>query len=799
MVRGSDSESGDKEPKKYSGSVSRWKPSRIKLKSKLYRKGLWDVVEKGPTATQASPASVTLGNESTTGSEEWYYARRDSIVKGPCSAEALIGVFNNIDLEERGLTGESVYVFHQTKTANAWEPWSNQVSNQIQVVSTLERNMHKLRTAGRGTPSSGTESPVRMINFGGDGYVATPTVSARDRELGQQRPCTPENDRAAYHVLIEEIDDTADSIGESLLLTANNKFEDNESGYELFKWLEERAGCGSTVGGLVDADEIKRKIDDYKLCKGKDITLEELSLGAEKFERMWLEQPKARQGIEGDMFDTWVTKLPNNPFHTSLLPIVKGMNIISNGSVHAEYAQANHKLRAIYADHLKTNPPAKGKGASAGTALLGKGGGWFGGKGKGGKGKGKGRSISCFRCWAQDDHLSGQCSSPPGVCTACSMDSDKARMSCGGEQDPTKCIIKGYRPSAGVPGTYLDRLKTWAGNNNINMVDSSSAPRALMVAGGGYPGGAQTALAASAGFDPNNTDWQVREGMWRPAAGLMMAQAALLAYGGRVQMPGEIDCVVDGGCSAAGCMPTADGLTNLRAPEIPGMFVGNNQWCAATVTGDLEGYCIDSSGGVVSFTRIRHVVPEMGWHLHGETPEFKEHGGVVHKGTKLVLALPNGSEIILLPGDDDMVRIPIFLQREKAELSARRIVNIHMVAQREARTTYERAAQGSAGTALVGVAISPAQADKYLRYHAIMGCQADESMRYTLSNSKGHGPIQVPHDAAAQFNQCNFCNEYKLTAKPHPPSSSRADRFGKRVLFDGSLLDHVPQALAVEF
>ena len=83
---------------------------------------------------------MTLGNESTTGSEEWYYARRDSIVKGPCSAEDhvdvnMIGVFNNIDLEERGLTGESVYiVFHQTKTANAWEPWSNQVSNQIQVV-----------------------------------------------------------------------------------------------------------------------------------------------------------------------------------------------------------------------------------------------------------------------------------------------------------------------------------------------------------------------------------------------------------------------------------------------------------------------------------------------------------------------------------------------------------------------------------------------------------------------------------------------------------------------------------------
>ena len=79
MVRSSDSESGDKESKsksKYDGTVSRWKPGKIKLKASLFSKGLWDVVENGPTATQASPASVTPGNNNDgTLPQEWYYAR----------------------------------------------------------------------------------------------------------------------------------------------------------------------------------------------------------------------------------------------------------------------------------------------------------------------------------------------------------------------------------------------------------------------------------------------------------------------------------------------------------------------------------------------------------------------------------------------------------------------------------------------------------------------------------------------------------------------------------------------------
>ena len=83
--------------------------------------------------------------------------------------------------------------------------------------------------------------------------------------------------------------------------------------------------------------------------------------------------------------------------------------------------------------------------------MSGRGKGKGGGKGTFGKGGGKGNSSRkwwCFRCWKSDDHLSGQCDEAPRVCAACGMDSAKASLSCGGEKDPTKCMIKGYRPQA---------------------------------------------------------------------------------------------------------------------------------------------------------------------------------------------------------------------------------------------------------------------------------------------------------------------------------------------------------------
>ena len=82
--------------------MSRWPPDRIKLKSTLFTRGLClDVVEKGPTTIQASPASVTPGTKDDgTTAQEWYYAERDNTVRGPCSAEKLTEVFNYISQNE---------------------------------------------------------------------------------------------------------------------------------------------------------------------------------------------------------------------------------------------------------------------------------------------------------------------------------------------------------------------------------------------------------------------------------------------------------------------------------------------------------------------------------------------------------------------------------------------------------------------------------------------------------------------------------------------------------------------------
>ena len=184
-------------------------------------------------------------------------------------------------------------MWHPNNNSGEWEPWSESVSRKVHVQSVLESNMRKMRTPQ--FPFMGPDSAVRALTFGGGTHPtpASSTPSARDREHGQQRPRSAKSDRAAFHVIVQAIDDAPDSIGESLLLAISNLFEDDESGHKLFMHLEQRAN-GAEQGGLVDADDIKRQIDEYKLCEGKVITVEELALGAENFQRLWLEQPAAR-------------------------------------------------------------------------------------------------------------------------------------------------------------------------------------------------------------------------------------------------------------------------------------------------------------------------------------------------------------------------------------------------------------------------------------------------------------------------------------------------------------------------
>ena len=115
MVRGSGNESGDKESSKssyYDGTLKRWPPGKIKLKSALYKAGLWDVVEKGPSTVQTQPESIVPGYESTT-PQEWYYAGRDNKVQGPLlGRRAHESLQQHLAEREGYLEGESVLWGH---------------------------------------------------------------------------------------------------------------------------------------------------------------------------------------------------------------------------------------------------------------------------------------------------------------------------------------------------------------------------------------------------------------------------------------------------------------------------------------------------------------------------------------------------------------------------------------------------------------------------------------------------------------------------------------------------------------
>jgi hypothetical protein len=149
-----------------------------------------------------------------TTAREWYYSGRAGTVQGPCSAEELTGVFENISLNEV-LTADSVYVFHH----------GCQHGKRLGAVE----QRHSAQGAAPGRSREPPISPSGWRRFRRSHaqfrweHSSASTVSARDREVGQQHPCTEENDRAAFHMIIDGIDDSEDSIGESLLIRQGHR------------------------------------------------------------------------------------------------------------------------------------------------------------------------------------------------------------------------------------------------------------------------------------------------------------------------------------------------------------------------------------------------------------------------------------------------------------------------------------------------------------------------------------------------------------------------------------------------
>ena len=48
-------------------------------------------------------------------------------------------------------------------------------------------------------------------------------------------------------------------------------------------------------------------------------------------------------------------------------------------------------------------------------------------------------------------------------------------VACGGEYDPLKCMVKGYKPSSKVGDGRMDKLRGWAGRKGVKFDSEKSA------------------------------------------------------------------------------------------------------------------------------------------------------------------------------------------------------------------------------------------------------------------------------------------------------------------------------------
>ena len=166
------------------------------------------------------------------------------------------------------------------------------------------------------------------------------------------------------------------------------------------------------------------------------------------------------------------------------------------------------------------------------------------------------------------------------------------------------------------------------------------------------------------------------------------------------------------------------------------------------------------------------MVPGLQYHLHGETSEFKQHGGVTRKDTTLTVTLPNDTELLLLPGEDDMVRLPLFTTRDAAAAASFSVVTMHAGAVERARAVI---ASKRAEFGLVGQVITKVQADKFLKYQSIFSARVTRACIPPLPTPSAMALCRChARDASKHFGLCEYSNTYKNVAKPHHDATNRA-------------------------
>ena len=210
MVAGSgpDPGSADKPKSKclYDGRLDSWPAAEIKIKSHLFKLGLADVTLDGPTSYTEAPVHAHAGPLPSAGGD-YFYSLRDTDINGPHDGKTILEVVKVL-ANTGALTPDSIYIYHPSITNNDWEPWSSGLINKIAVDTALISSARRASLAPSTPYVSSDASTVpmasvaggtaRSLDFGSPGSA----TSARDRELGQQRPRTRDADLAAYHSII---------------------------------------------------------------------------------------------------------------------------------------------------------------------------------------------------------------------------------------------------------------------------------------------------------------------------------------------------------------------------------------------------------------------------------------------------------------------------------------------------------------------------------------------------------------------------------------------------------------------
>jgi hypothetical protein len=490
MVRGSDDDSKSSGSKpEYDGTIKPWAAARIAIKSFLHVNGKLQVVQHGVATesnigtaleerlspTNGAELGELLPHQTTTpdgGSAQWKIMIQDeTTMRTGRDGTQVIGPLKSADIidmiEDGNLDTDSSLISYCPigfdTALEFWEPFSHDKLFELYKIARSEASVKTLVL-----PTSETNTPT--------------IVKGRSTN----------DDIDAYHLIISCITIKADT-GSALIQQIDEKFEDNQSGHDLFKWLDERAkpSGDSKNDALRSADDALEDIEEFKL-PGGELTKEVLNVQGAAFATLWRKQPKERWGLQSDCFNNWVKKLPDDPFN-DLLSNLHSINLINPGyNVLDDFDKANKLICSLYSNWCKTHPKVvikeKGKtGDKDYRALLA----------RGGNPNDDNSWKICFRCWKTGDHLSYQCDKPPKTCRTCGLDSAKTRISCGGEYEPDKCMISGYEPERRAPKSYMDKLQQWAERNNVKFgknredgkVGASSGTAMVAHGNGSTPGG----------------------------------------------------------------------------------------------------------------------------------------------------------------------------------------------------------------------------------------------------------------------------------------------------------------------